>query len=151
MRLIPDSLGPVRIHMAMESGAVAVRLEAATPAARALLADNLAMLRGSLEARGLMVESLTVQSLPMSSAHPAAPAHALATTHANVPDAQGLTPSGADHDAGGTGSRGRGRPQDRDGGADPSSGSRHGGAETPAEEDAAVFLGRLRMSLSAVG
>ncbi len=152
LRMIPESLGPVRIRMNLDSGAVNVRLEAATPAARALLADNLAMLRGSLEAKGLTVESLTVQALPTGSAHSVALAHAPALAHANATDPTGLNPTGSDQDAGGAGSRGHGRPQDRDGGAGPGADSEQGGAQMLAsEEDDGAFLGRLRLTLSAVG
>lgn len=61
LQLNPPSLGQVRINMLMEQGAVSVRLEASNPTAHRLLNDNIAMLRTTLESKGMNVERLAVQ------------------------------------------------------------------------------------------
>src|SRR5690606_23504012 len=101
-------LGTVRIHMQVEQGAVSVRLETSSAAAQGLLAENLAMLRGALESRGLTVERLTVQAAPAGTLG-AAPA-AQAGHQSGASNGQQFGQGGPDsqwQDAAGEESRGR--------------------------------------------
>ena len=146
VRLIPESLGEVRIQMRLDAGAVSVRIDAANPAAHGLLTEHLAALRSSLEATGLTVERLAVNYAPTAAHAPASP-----STSANPPQ-HGNTDAnpwgGApQHDAGGSPSRGG---HDRD--------PAHGRAAQPQDEAAehasspraGGFGARLRLRLSAV-
>ena len=143
LRLSPESLGLVRIHMSIEQGSVSVRMEATNPSAHGLLSQNLAMLRGSLESRGLTVDKLSVQLAPAGAAiaAPAGPVSAAPTS----------TPSGESHSAW------------QDAAENPSQGGRDSEEQdaqrgrSGQEEDAAspveaalkrgAFNGRLRMRL----
>lgn len=143
LRLSPESLGLVRIHMSIEQGSVSVRMEATNPSAHGLLSQNLAMLRGSLESRGLTVDKLSVQLAPAGAAiaAPAGPVSAAPTS----------TPSGESHSAW------------QDAAENPSQGGRDSEEQdaqrgrSGQEEDAAspveaalkrgAFSGRLRMRL----
>lgn len=71
IRLVPESLGFVRIQMDIAGGVVSATLDAGTAAARDLLADHLGMLRHALESRGLSVDRLQVNLAPAAHAPPA--------------------------------------------------------------------------------
>jgi flagellar hook-length control protein FliK len=58
--LRPEHLGEVRLSMQTSEGSVRVHLEASTEAARSTLESEIDTLRAGLEARGVRVESLTV-------------------------------------------------------------------------------------------
>lgn len=58
--LRPEQLGEVRLVMHAKDGVVSVRLEATTETARRTLENGLSDLRAALEARGVRVESLSV-------------------------------------------------------------------------------------------
>jgi flagellar hook-length control protein FliK len=60
LRLRPETLGPVKIELSMNEGALSARIEAATPAARELLDASMDQLRAALEARGLVVQEMNV-------------------------------------------------------------------------------------------
>ena len=111
IRLIPETLGPLKISMSLDKSSVSVTLDAATPQAHELLTKNLGTLRQSLEAQGLRVERMGVTL-----------AHANHSTTA----AEGATaprgsedPGAGDQDAAGGRSRGH---------SDQSSRDRRGGA-----------------------
>lgn len=59
--LRPEHLGEVRLSMQTSEGSVRVHLEASTEAARSTLESEIDTLRAGLEARGVRVESLTVE------------------------------------------------------------------------------------------
>lgn len=111
IKLIPETLGPLKISMSLDKSSVSVTLDAATPQAHELLTKNLGSLRQSLEAQGLRVERIGVTL-----------AHANHSTTA----AEGATaprgsedPGAGDQDAAGGRSRGH---------SDQSSRDRRGGA-----------------------
>ena len=62
IRLDPPSLGDLRIQMTVINGAVSAELRPSSAQAHTLLAADLASLRQALEAQGLSVERLSVQS-----------------------------------------------------------------------------------------
>lgn len=68
MRLIPETLGQVRIQMDLVQGSVSVRIETSGAAAQGLLNQNLAMLRQSLESKGLAVNRISVDLAPPTGA-----------------------------------------------------------------------------------
>jgi flagellar hook-length control protein FliK len=61
LRLTPDALGEVRVHLKLRDGVVSARVEATQESARGLLEHGVDRLRAALEARGLKVDSLEVQ------------------------------------------------------------------------------------------
>ena len=157
LRLSPESLGLVRIQMTLDQGAVSVRLEATNPAAQGLLTEHIAMLRGSLESRGLTVDKLSVQYAPTASLAGAGLSHGSGGSGQNSAGAnqqqtsQSGEQQGAWQDAAGGESRGRREAdQERNPGnfagqfedADPS--ASRGGAH------AERFGGRLRLRLETV-
>lgn len=60
LRLQPETLGALRIHMEIERGVVGASIEASTPEARDLLSKSIDTLRSALEAKGLSVDKLRV-------------------------------------------------------------------------------------------
>ena len=111
IKLIPETLGPLKISMTLDKSSVSVTLDAATPAAHELLTKNLGSLRQSLEAQGLRVERMGVT---------------LAQANHSTTAAEGATaprgsedPGAGDQDAAGGRSRGH---------SDQSSRDRRGGA-----------------------
>jgi flagellar hook-length control protein FliK len=62
IRLDPPSLGDLRIQMTVINGAVSAELRPSSAQAHTLLAADLASLRQALEAQGLSVDRLSVQS-----------------------------------------------------------------------------------------
>jgi flagellar hook-length control protein FliK len=60
LRLSPPELGALRLEVAVREGVLTARLEAETPAARALLFDNLPALRERLAAQDVRVERFEV-------------------------------------------------------------------------------------------
>ncbi len=64
LRLLPESLGSMRIQMEILQGAVKVEMEVGNAEAHRLLSQSLEGLRASLEARGLAVEKLGVSLTP---------------------------------------------------------------------------------------
>lgn len=60
IRLIPETLGALRVQVKIDEGSVSVRLEATNAQAAELLQANAASLRQSLEARGMQVERIQV-------------------------------------------------------------------------------------------
>ncbi|MBL9119782.1 MAG: flagellar hook-length control protein FliK [Phycisphaerae bacterium] len=69
IRLDPPSLGDLRITMTVVNGRVTAELLTSNPQAHALLRSDLASLRQALEAQGLAVDRLSIQSAPT---HPSA-------------------------------------------------------------------------------
>jgi flagellar hook-length control protein FliK len=146
VRLVPESLGEVRLHMKIDAGAVSVRIEAATPAAQGLLSDHLGVLRASLEARGLAVDRLAVHLAPAQAAN-SGPASG--NQGGSAEPGPGGAWNGAEHDAGGSPSRGRSDEHAAHGRAAPANPD-----DTPdrgaAPADRSAFGQRLRLRLSAV-
>jgi flagellar hook-length control protein FliK len=70
LRMVPEDLGQLRVHMSMKDGSLSLRFETGNGAARELLDSAVADLRSTLEARGLSVERLSVTIDP-SLAEPA--------------------------------------------------------------------------------
>lgn len=64
MRLMPESLGAMRIQMDVQQGVVNVSLDVANSQAHRLLSESIDTLRASLEAKGLAVEKLGVNLTP---------------------------------------------------------------------------------------
>ncbi|HSB73584.1 MAG TPA: flagellar hook-length control protein FliK [Candidatus Methylomirabilis sp.] len=60
LRLHPESLGDVQVHVRWEGGVLTARLEAATPTARDALEGGLHLLRDALQEQGVPVERLQV-------------------------------------------------------------------------------------------
>ncbi len=156
LRLVPESLGLVRIHMSLAQGAVSVRLEATTPAAQGLLSEHIAMLRSSLESRGLTIEKLSVQYTPASSAVMAAMPQGSGHS-SNGGLQQQLAQQAADEqaawqDAAGDQSRGRRDTDSEESGGNNSKRTAGGQALASGSEDAAsrLFGGRLRLRMETV-
>ncbi len=161
LRLIPETLGLVRIQMSLDQGVVSVRLETTNLAAQELLAQNLAMLRGSLESKGLSIDKLTVEYAPTSAQTHAVSSAPSLSHHANQGGASANNPDSPNdhsaddsprHDAAGDPSRGR---------RDHSNHNRSEHAAQPVtdlERDALFaaspilsrFAGRLRLKLETV-
>ena len=64
LRLTPPELGTVRIQLSMQGTTVSAQFHAETASARTLLTQQLAQLKGGLEAQGLTVEKIGVQAMP---------------------------------------------------------------------------------------
>lgn len=64
LRMQPETLGQLRIHMDLSPGQVALRFQVADAQARDLLESSLQHLRASLEAKGLAVEKVAVHIDP---------------------------------------------------------------------------------------
>lgn len=64
LRLTPAELGTVRIELRIDGGTVQANLHAETSSVRDLLQQQISHLRTALEARGLSVERLEVQTMP---------------------------------------------------------------------------------------
>ena len=60
LRLHPESLGDVQVHVRWDRGLLTARLEAATPAARDALEGGLHLLRDALQEQGVPVDRLHV-------------------------------------------------------------------------------------------
>jgi flagellar hook-length control protein FliK len=67
MRLDPPGLGDLRITMTVVNGRVSAELVTSNSQAHALLSSDLTSLRQSLEAQGLAVDRLSIQSAPLQS------------------------------------------------------------------------------------
>jgi len=67
LRLSPPELGVVHIEVAMREGVMSARLEAETPAARALLYDNLPALREKLSQQDVRIEKFDIELLDRQS------------------------------------------------------------------------------------
>lgn len=106
MKLNPQSLGEVRVEVTLKEGAATARFEASTPSAHRLLTDNLSTLRQALEAKGVRVETLSVELRSVAEASPEA--------------ARGERPG---TDAGRVHQEGGGSPNDADGSARSDSGA----------------------------
>lgn len=154
MRLIPETLGSMKIQMDVKQGIVNVNLEVGTAEAHRLLTQSLDTLRTALESRGLAVDKLGVQITPNH-----APANTGGTTlgqsQAGTPDTQNRTQDAAgsfmQHDAGDGRSRswlgGDQRDSNRHGGAGP-----HTDGITDSEAETSGFGGvwqRLRLGVNA--
>lgn len=63
LRLHPPELGVLRVELRVQDGALSARLEAETPAARAVLLDNSHLLRDRLAEQGVRVERFDVDLL----------------------------------------------------------------------------------------
>jgi flagellar hook-length control protein FliK len=63
LRLSPPELGSLRLEVRMQHGALTARLEAETPAARALLIDGLPALRDRLADQGIRIDQFDVDLL----------------------------------------------------------------------------------------
>jgi flagellar hook-length control protein FliK len=77
LRLQPEALGQVRIHMKMDRSALGVRFEVGSSAARALLDEHLPALQRSLESQGFSLDKVSVHTDPAlaSTTKPDHPAH----------------------------------------------------------------------------
>ncbi|HYL81157.1 MAG TPA: flagellar hook-length control protein FliK, partial [Candidatus Acidoferrum sp.] len=60
LRLHPESLGEVQVHVRWERGLLTARLEAATPAARDALEGGLHLLKSALQEQGVSIDRLQV-------------------------------------------------------------------------------------------
>ncbi len=144
VRLVPVSLGEVRIQMTLDAGTVSVKIDAATPAAQNLLNEHLGMLRASLESRGLQVDRLAVNLAPAPAA-PAAPSTPSNHNHSNS-DLNQSPSHNNQQDAAGSQSRGRSD--------DPNNPNNRNFPEDEPDESLAsnqpnkTFNSRLRMRLS---
>jgi flagellar hook-length control protein FliK len=67
MRLSPPELGALRVQMSIVQGNVTAQFTATTPQARALLEQNMGVLRTALEQHGLTVDRLAVHLSPSES------------------------------------------------------------------------------------
>ncbi|HVZ92883.1 MAG TPA: flagellar hook-length control protein FliK [Phycisphaerales bacterium] len=142
IRLIPETLGLVRVHMEIASGRVTATLEATSAPAHELLNSNLGMLRSALESRGLSVDRLQVNlaAAPVQNENP--------TSFTASHDRDGGT-SSFQHDAADGHSRGgEGGGHDRQfaGGQSGTSDSEWNNQEP----DPRSFGARLRLTLDAV-
>ena len=141
IRLDPPSLGDLRITMTVVNGRVSADLLTSNADAHALLSADLASLRQALEAQGLSVDRLSIQSAPPQSPHAALRHDAQSGAAAASAQTSGQQPqqqqgSGADgqdrsshdrhqhHDAGHGQSRGRFAGQGESGERDGRQGSR---------------------------
>ncbi len=145
MHLTPPTLGKVSIEMTMQEGRVNVQLSAANEQAHRLLNENLAMLRTTLESKGLKVDRLSVQvSTSSAQSQSASPA----------PNAQQNADSSqqdANHDAGQGQSRGRSdHNNDASSGGDRPDDPTLGIDQTSSDRGGASFAQRLELSLDAV-
>lgn len=140
VRLVPESLGEVRIQVALEAAAVSVRIDATTSAAQQLLGDHMAMLRSSLESHGLQVDRLSVHAAPPTS--PTTPSASGNSTNSNPGDAAS---QGNQHNAGGSQSRGR-----DDGQANHRQPTAAQDADAADSRPRGSFSSRLRLRLSTV-
>lgn len=68
IQLNPESLGHLKIRIGIEGGTVSARFEASTAEARDLLTENLDSLKAALEARGLQVDRLQVETIARTEA-----------------------------------------------------------------------------------
>lgn len=59
IKLTPEHLGEIKVHIETKDGAVSARFDAQTDTVRAILESGLGTLRHALEARGVRVENLT--------------------------------------------------------------------------------------------
>ncbi|HEX8877180.1 MAG TPA: flagellar hook-length control protein FliK [Phycisphaerales bacterium] len=59
----PESLGKLRVQLAIDGGTISARFEATSEATKQLLSQNVDALRGALEARGLTVHNLEVVAI----------------------------------------------------------------------------------------
>ena len=64
LRLNPRSLGEVKVELTVKDGVATAKFQASSESARRLLNDNLTTLREALEAKGVRVESLSVEVRP---------------------------------------------------------------------------------------
>ncbi len=104
LKLSPESLGTVRVHMSLDRGVVSVRIEASTQSAHSLLSDGVAQLKGSLETRGLSVERISIQHAPAASGTSGAQSSPNSWSGSAQHGSQDQ--GGQEHDAGGSPSRG---------------------------------------------
>lgn len=130
LRLAPESLGLIRIQMSLDQGAVSLRLETTNPAAQGLLSQNLAMLRATLESKGLSVEKLSIEY---------APTHALAS--ASSTPGHGHQGGAASNNSDSSADPGAGDSQSHDAAGDPSRGRRDHSSEDPSDHPAADGFG----------
>lgn len=159
IKLIPETLGEVRIVMQLDQGSVAVRIDATTEAAHRLLSDQLSLLRSSLESKGLNVERINVHLAPQQGATLSAAASTLAgggqqTTSGDHQPWNGDPRGGGvgqDADAAGSESRGRGERDPRDESAGDGSAEDATDLEHRRAQRREGFDGLFRLSLSAVG
>lgn len=108
LKLTPESLGQVRIDMTMDRGSVAVRIEAGSVAAQDLLESSMAMLRSTLEGKGLSVDRISVHLAPGAAATAAAPAPSGAQNQHEAQQQQhGAAGNSGQHNAGEGASKGR--------------------------------------------
>jgi flagellar hook-length control protein FliK len=133
LRMVPEDLGQLRVHMTMKEGSLSLRFETGNGAARELLDSAVADLRSTLEARGLSVERLSVTIDP-SLAEPASARTHMGTDRTNDADTRERLGS---QDAGG---------QDLAGG-----GSDRGGAGQDARDFAGAFRGNSAGPIAAAG
>ncbi len=73
MKLLPESLGEMKVEVAMQSGRVTATLSATSEEAQASLREALPELRDRLAGRGLVVDSIEVKLVPRAAGeHPEA-------------------------------------------------------------------------------
>ncbi len=134
IRLSPESLGALRIHMTIANGEVSVRMETINDRAQQMLVQSLPALRESLESKGLTVNELRISPAP----HPASIAQTNDARHGGGGDDR--SEQGAQREAGDGRSRGQYSGGDE-------SREQQGGDE-PLDEH--WFERRLRVTLDAV-
>jgi flagellar hook-length control protein FliK len=70
LRLSPPELGALRLDVSVRDGALSARLEAETPAARAVLLDNLPALRDRLAEQQIRLERFDVDLMDQPQGNP---------------------------------------------------------------------------------
>lgn len=114
MRLVPEHLGQLRVHMDLRAGG-AVRIDVGSAEARRLLSDSAGELKAALRDRGVTIESVSVRL------------EATLADHASRPDTQ--RGEGAEQWGGGGSGRGEGRGSREGTETGRESGGEHGGRE----------------------
>jgi flagellar hook-length control protein FliK len=123
LRLQPTHLGSLKVHITMQDSAVSAKIEPTNASARQLLLDSESSLRAALEARGLSVERIEVETV-------SPPPHLQhATDNIAAPEAPGARDSGVSPDHRGGEQAGSGRNWDQSGAEAHTGGSGEVGSE----------------------
>lgn len=135
VRLHPEGLGQMRVHLSMQGDAAKLRFQVGGEQARELLASSLDSLRSALEAKGLSVDRAQVELSPslspvLAQPQPGQPASQPTTPSPTQPDADLRQPQA---DVGGQGERHGGSGNER-----PGSGGTAPRANAPAGDNAGL-------------
>ncbi len=96
IKLMPDTIGNVRIQMTMHRGTASIRFYAESAEGRAVIQNSMSSLKTSLETQGIKVEQMTVQSMNRSDATGASGQSGSGDSGSQPQDAQ---QANRDHDA----------------------------------------------------